>query len=129
MGHIPGRKELPLFHVDHLAGGGGGQQQVGLPAEEGWNLQDIHGLGHRGALPGFMHVGDHRTANGLANSGQNRQALLQPQAAQGVATGAVRLVKGRLENKAQTQTAGHVAKRPSHLKGLGAALQRAGPGN
>jgi hypothetical protein len=36
--------------------------QVGLPAQERRDLQDIDGLRHLGALRGLMDVGEHRQA-------------------------------------------------------------------
>ena len=39
--HRLGRKELPFLDVNHLSCTGCGNQQVGLPAQEGRNLQHI----------------------------------------------------------------------------------------
>jgi hypothetical protein len=35
------------------------QQQIGLPAQERWNLQDVDGLRHIGAFRGIVHVGQY----------------------------------------------------------------------
>src|SRR3546814_18289730 len=38
--HVPGRQELTLLDVDRPPGLAGGDEEVGLPAQEGGNLQD-----------------------------------------------------------------------------------------
>ena len=62
MRHVPGREELALLHIDHLAGPRRGDEEIGLAAEEGRDLQHIDGLSDRGALLGLMHVGEHGKA-------------------------------------------------------------------
>ncbi len=58
--HVPGRDELSLLDVDHALAHGGGDDQVGLAAEEGGDLQDVGDLGDRGDVSGFVHVGEDR---------------------------------------------------------------------
>ena len=43
--HVPGRDELAFLDVDGAAGFAGGDEQVGLTAEERGNLEDIDGFG------------------------------------------------------------------------------------
>src|SRR5207245_10912555 len=50
--HVPGREELALFDVDSIAGLGGGDQEVGLAAEIGRDLQNVDRFGGRRALFG-----------------------------------------------------------------------------
>ena len=45
--HVPGRQELALLDVDDLAGLRGGDQQVGLAAQEGRDLQDVDDAARR----------------------------------------------------------------------------------
>jgi hypothetical protein len=71
--HVPGRQELALLDVDRTAGAGGGDQEVGLAAQEGRDLQHVHGLGQQRALAGFVHVGQHRQAGHFADLGKDRQ--------------------------------------------------------
>ncbi len=47
VGHVPGRQELPFLDVDRAPGLAGRQQQIGLAAEEGRDLQHIDRLGQR----------------------------------------------------------------------------------
>lgn len=55
--HLPRRHELTLLHVDGFSGGGAGEQKVGLPAEEGGHLEEVHHLGDRTGLFGKVDVG------------------------------------------------------------------------
>jgi hypothetical protein len=127
--HVPGRQELPLLDVDRAAGGGGGEQQVGLPAEEGGNLQHVDRLGDDGALLGGVHVGQHRAAEALAQLRQDRQPALHAHAALGGGAGAVRLVEGGLVDEAEAQPVGELDQRMGHLMGMLARFQRAGAGD
>ena len=52
----------PFLTIDRPAGLGGGGQQVGLPGEEGRDLQQIADLGRRGGLRRLVNVGHHRQA-------------------------------------------------------------------
>ena len=49
-------EKLAFLHVDGSAGLGGGQEQVGLPAEKRGNLQDIHDLGGLARFAGRMDI-------------------------------------------------------------------------
>ena len=55
--HVPRRQELAFLDVDRPAGPPGGEQQIGLAAQEGRDLQHVHGLGGSGALFPGMDVG------------------------------------------------------------------------
>ena len=94
MRHVPGREELALLHVDHLAGARRGHQQIGLAAEEGRDLQHVDGLGHGGALLGLMHVGEHGKASALPDLGEDRQRVGKPMPA-----GALSAVRFALSNE------------------------------
>ncbi len=76
--HFPRREELALLDVDDLAGRSSSQQQIGLTAQEGRNLQDVHRLGSFGALRGLMDVGQDRQSEGGAYFGKDRQRLRKP---------------------------------------------------
>ena len=49
--------ELPLLDVHDPAGASGGEQQVGLPAEEGGDLEDVGDLGRGLGLRGLVDIG------------------------------------------------------------------------
>jgi hypothetical protein len=94
MTHIPWRQELPLLDIDRLAGARGGNEKIGLTAEKGGDLQDVHHLCGRGALVGLMHVGDDGKAERLLNLGEDRQRCLEADAAGARGARPVRLVEG-----------------------------------
>ena len=71
--HVPWREELPLLDVDRAAGARRGDEQIGLAAEKGGDLQHVDRLRGDRALRGLMHVGEHRKAKRLANFREDRQ--------------------------------------------------------
>ncbi len=91
--HVPRGQELALLDVHHPAGRRRGQQQIGLPAQEGRDLQHVDGLGHRCALLRLVHVGQDRQAEAVADLGEDRQRLRQPDATAALGAGPVRLVE------------------------------------
>ena len=56
--HILRGDELALLDVDGAAGAGGSDEQVGLAAEEGRDLQDIDDLSGSSGLRGLMDIGE-----------------------------------------------------------------------
>ena len=127
--HVPGSEKLSLLHVDRLAGRRSRQQQVGLAAEEGGDLQHVHRLRRLRALFGVVHVGQRGQAGDLADLGEHRQRGLQPQAACGAGGGAVRLVERGLIDQGDVQPLGDLPKRVGGLQRVGAALHLAGAGD
>ena len=92
--HVPGGQKLPLFHINNLACLTRCDQQIGLAAEEGGDLQDIHDVGGDRALPGFMDIGDQGQACGRLDLLKHPQCLLQAQAATARHRRAIGLIKG-----------------------------------
>ena len=76
-GDIVRRDELPLLDVDDSPGAAGRQQQVGLAAEKGRNLQDVRDFGGGLGLRGLVNVGQDGEALGL-DARQDAQALARP---------------------------------------------------
>jgi len=70
--HIPRGEKLPLLDLDDPAGPGGGDEQIGLPAQEGGDLQNVDGLRYRGALIDLVDIGDDRQPQAFTNLGENR---------------------------------------------------------
>ena len=64
--HVVGRQELTLLDVDDASGLRRGHQEVGLPAQERRNLQDV---GHRGRG---------RRVRRLVDVGENRDTVPAP---------------------------------------------------
>jgi hypothetical protein len=56
--HVPRGDELALLDVDGAAGLACGDEQVGLAAEEGRNLQHVDGFGGDFAVAGLVDVGE-----------------------------------------------------------------------
>ena len=97
--HVVGREELALLHVDHLAGGGGGEQQVSLTAQVGGDLQNVANLGHGGALAGIVNVGHAGQAVVLLHQGVEGEPLVETGAAAAGNRRAVGFVEGPLEDQ------------------------------
>ena len=129
VGHVPGRQKLPLLDVDRAAGLRRGDDQVGLAAQIGGDLQHIDRRAHRRALLGQVDIGDYRAADAVAHRGENLQALGHADAARAVAAGAVRLVEGTLVDQPDAHARGDVVKRSGDLQGVVAALDGAGAGD
>lgn len=98
MFHIPGRKELAFFYIDGAPGASGSNQQVGLTAEEGWNLEHISAFSGDFALRGFVDIGQHGQSGRVGETAKNSRAFLQTRAAKAGHRGAVGFVIRSLEN-------------------------------
>ena len=79
--HVPWRQELALLDIDRFASARGGDQEIGLPAEEGRDLQDVHRLGQRPALVGLMHVGRDGKADAFPDLGEDGKRRFEPEPA------------------------------------------------
>ena len=127
--HVPWGQELTLLDIDRLARRRSGQQQVGLTAQEGRDLQHIHRLGGDAAMFLGMDVGQHRQARDLADFGEDGQGAFQTETARSRRRGAVGLVETGLVDDADIQPLADLLQRMGHLQRVLAALQLAGPGN
>jgi hypothetical protein len=78
------------------AGGADGDQQVGLAAEEGRDLQQVDHLGGRRRLLGGVHVGGHRHAHRRPGRRQPPEAGAQARPAGAAEARAVGLVEAAL---------------------------------
>ena len=129
MRHVPGREELALLDIDRAPGLRGGDQQVGLAAEKGGNLEHVHRLGDRRALVLAVHVGEHRATVGGAQFGEHRQGGIHPDAARGAQARAVRLVERRLVDQPDSRVGGDFGERAAHVVGVAGAFHLARPGD
>jgi len=96
--HLLRGEELRLLDVDHCTGLGHGHHQVGLPRQEGRQLDDVADFGHWCGLVGFMHIGNHRHAEGLLHFLEDLHALFQARATERGNGRAVGLVEAGLEH-------------------------------
>ena len=128
MAHIPGRDELALLDVDGAAGFAGGDQQVGLAAEEGGDLQDIDGSAATSQWPGSCtSVSTGRPVRW--RSAEDARALLQAGAAETVDAGAVGLVVAGLEDVRDAEVGGDALDGVGQGARMGLGLNDAGAGD
>ena len=104
--HVLGCDELSLLHVDGATGFSGGDQQVGLAAEEGRNLKDIAGLGCRAAVLRLVHVGEDGEVRLSGDAAQDARAFGEAGTAEAGDRGAIGLVIGSLEDVGDAEVAG-----------------------
>src|SRR4051812_4884800 len=90
--NVSGRHKLPFFDIDRTAGLPYLNEQISLSAEEGGNLQDVHGFGNNFSLRGLMNVGQDRHAK-APHLFQNANAFGQTRAAVRMDAAAVRLIE------------------------------------
>ena len=128
-GHVPGREELALLDVDGLAGFGGGNQQIGLPAKEGRDLQHIDRWRDARALRCVVHVGEHRNFQRVADLGEDGQRRVEADAARTLGRGAVGLVEGGLVDEADADARRDFLQRRRHFQRMRPAFHLAGPGD
>ena len=101
-----GGEELGLLYVDGLSGFGEGDNEVGLSAKEGRQLEDVYDLGGGGCLSRFVNVGDHGHAVGLLDLREYLEAFFQSGTAKGGYGRAVCLVEGGLEHIGDAELGG-----------------------
>jgi hypothetical protein len=124
-----GARNCPFLTFTAPARLGRCHKQIGLPAEKGRDLQNIHDLGHFCALIGQMYVCEDRNVEPGTQLTENLKCLVEPDPTRTLQTGAVGLVERGFVDKPQTQLAGHFLQRRGHIDGVIAALHGAGPGN
>src|SRR6266550_86629 len=92
--HRVGRQPLPLLHVDGPPGPAGGEEQIGLAAQERRDLQHVGHLSRGRHLAHLVDVGEDGKAGLRANGGERRESALQTRTARALQARAVRLVVG-----------------------------------
>ena len=95
--HIPGRQELPFFHIDAPAALACRVHQVRLPAEERGDLEDVQHLRRFFHLACFMYVADDGNAQFLFDARQLFQPFFQSGSPEGIVGRTVGFVKRCLE--------------------------------
>ena len=127
--HVPGREELALLDVDDLAGLGRGDEEIGLPAEEGRDLEDVDDRRDDRALLALVDVGEDRHAELAPEIGEDRQRRVEPHAALAGETGAVRLVEGGLVDEADAEAGRHLLEPAGDVEGMRAEFELARAGD
>src|SRR5215472_7679614 len=98
MTHIPRRNKLPLLDVHRAPAQCGRDHQIRLPAEKGWDLDDVCHFRYLTYVPGFMHIGQDRKMNFVFHLLEDPQSFLQPWTTKAAYRGPIRLVVARFEN-------------------------------
>ena len=128
--HVPGGEELALLDVDDLAGVGGGHEEIGLPAQEGRDLQHVDRLGAARAHCSFSCTSVSTGRPSVARiSAKIGSASSRPMPRGAAGAGAVRLVERGLVDEPDADPAGDLLERRRHLERVAAALERARPGD
>ena len=127
--HVVRSDELALLHVDGAAGFSGGDEQVGLAAEEGGNLEDVAGFGDGGAVRGLVHVGEDGKVRLFGDAAEDAGAFDEAGAAKARDRGAVGLVVGGLEDVGDAEIAGDALDGIGHHARVLLTLDDAGAGD
>jgi len=123
--HVPRSEELAFLDIDDLAGFRRSYQQIGLPAQEGRNLQHINGRRDPRTLLRLMHIGENRNFELVADFGKNRQGLIETEPACRPGGRAVGLVERRLVDEANSCARRDLLQGGRHLQRMRFALQSA----
>ena len=124
-----GARNWPFFTLTALPGFGGGDQQIGLPAQERRDLQYVDRWRDARALRGVVHVGEHRNFQCVADFGEDRQRRVEADAARTLGRRAVGLVEGGLVDETDADARRDLFERARHFQRMRAAFQLARPGD
>jgi len=128
VGHVPGGDELALLDIDGAPGFCGGDEQVGLTAEEGGDLEDVDGFGCDLALAGLVDVGKDGKAGFASEAAEDARAFEEAGAAKTFDASAVGLVEAGFEDEGDGEVGGDALKSVGHGADVGFAFDDAGAG-
>ena len=95
--HVVAREELRLLHVHDAARLRSGHEQVGLPAQESGDLQNVGHLARCGGLAAFVNVRQDRKSKLRLDVGEHLHALFKPRSSERMYRGAVGFVERSFE--------------------------------
>jgi hypothetical protein len=131
--HVEGGDELALLDVDGAAGFCGGDEQVGLTAEEGGNLQDGFDVAERFgglfALLGGVDVGEDGEAVRLGDGAQDAAAFFEARASKAGDRGSIGLVVAGFEDVGHAEVRGDALNGVGHFARVRFGLDDAGTGD
>src|SRR5208282_1223428 len=107
----------------------GGDEQVGLAAEEGGDLQDIDDLSCGGGLGAIVNIGEDGEVEGVADFGEDAEAFGEAGAAVAGERGAVGFVVAGLEDEGDAEIPADGRDGGGHEKRVLFALNDAGTGD
>ncbi len=106
MTYVVRGEELALLDVDDLASLRRRDEQIGLAAEKGRNLQDVGDLGDRSRLIGFVNIRENWHVHAVFDGGEDPHAFGQSWPTEGATRRPVRLVERRLEDERHAKARG-----------------------
>ncbi len=109
VGHLVGREELTFFDVDGFVGLGGGDEEVGLPGEEGGDLEQVDAFGGVGGVLGKVDIGGGGDVEGSADVGDEVEPGVEAGSSGGGDGGAVGFVVGGFEDVLQAELGAAIA--------------------
>ncbi len=127
--HVEGGDELALLDVDGSASLGGGDEEVGLAAEEGRDLEDVDGFAYGAAILGGVDVGEDGEAGGFGYGAENAAAFGEAGAAEASDGGAVSFVVAGFEDVGDAEVGGDALDGVGHGAGVVLGLDDAGAGD
>ena len=127
--HVEGSDELAFLDVDSAAGFGGGDEEVGLAAEEGGDLEDVDGFGYGAAVLGGVDVGEDGEAGGFGYGAEDAAAFDEAGAAEAADGGAVGFVVAGFEDVGDAEVGGDALDGVGHGAGVLLGLDDAGAGD
>ena len=101
--HLFGGHPLALLDVHGAAGPSRGEEQIGLPAQEGGDLQDIGDPRGERNVPWLVDVSQNRKTGGSAHLLERAQTRFEPRAARCIQAGAIGFVVRGLVDDANTE--------------------------
>ena len=127
--HVPRRKELPLLDIHRPPRSRGGDEEVGLAAKEGRDLQHVDGLRGERALRDLVHVGQHGQAEAVPDFGEHGKRGFEPKSPRGPARSAVGLVERSLEHEADLAARGDLLQGAGDFERVRARFEQARAGD
>ena len=128
--HVGRRDELALLDVDGAAAFGGGDEEIGLAAEEGWNLHDefgvADGIREAGAVFRGVDVGEDWQASIFGDGAEDACAFDQAGAAEAADAGAVGFVVAGFEDVGDVEVRGDALDCLGEGAGVAFAFEDAG---
>ena len=129
VGHVPWGDELAFLNVDGAAGAAGGDEQVGLAAKEGGNLEDVDGFGSDLAVGGLMDVSEDGNARIFGDAAEDARAFFEAGAAKTLYAGAIGLVVTGFEDVGNAEISGDALNSFSDGARVSLRLDDAGTGD
>ncbi len=112
-----------------LAGFGGGDEEVGLAAEEGGDLEDVDGFAYGSTVLGGVDVGEDGEAGGFGYGAEDAAPFGEAGAAEAADGGAVGLVVAGFEDVGDAEVGGDALDGVGHGAGMLLGLDDAGAGD